>query len=465
MSDFDLVIRGGIVVTGESGVGPQDIGIKQGQIVRLGETVFGSCDAELDATGLHIFPGLIDAQICLHCGSGEGWTSGGRLLAAGGVCTALDTSPAVRDRVSFDAACAAAAEESLVDFALWGALTPDTLDAMSELHECGVIGFHATLSGPGAIDDYTLLEGMLRARELGRVLALRAENDAITSRLARDAVAAGKMSVRDFLATRPVIAEMEAIQRAILFAWETGCALHLAPVSTGRGLELIAGARAQGLDISCATSPHYLLFTEDDAARLDALARCVPPLRSEENRAELWTHLRAGDIDFLTSDHRLPDADAAETTASGVAGGQLTLPLLLTETGAAGGSILALDQIVGWLSTHAARRFRIFPKKGSLAPDADADLVIVDLNQGETVVPESLYQQQPESSPYLGRALRGQIRRTILRGQTIYRLGTAPPRAAGQLLRPAPPAAAEPLPEARTAAESTTSSALPPVIS
>ena len=152
-------------------------------------------------------------------------------------------------------------------------------------------------------DDATLLEGMRRAFDLAQIVAVHAENDAITGQLARQAVAEGRLSARDYLMSRPVIAELEAIQRAILFAWETDCALHIVHVSTARGAELVANAKAQGLNISCETCPHYLVLTEADLERLQALAKCAPPLRSFGDQAALWDQIAAGGIDIVASDH------------------------------------------------------------------------------------------------------------------------------------------------------------------
>ena len=91
--------------------------------------------------------------------------------------------------------------------------------------------------------------------------------------------------MRDYLRSRPVVAELEAIERAILFAEETGCALHIVHVSTGRGVALVAEARARGVDVSCETCPHYLVLTEDDVERLGAVAKCAPPLRPRGEQA------------------------------------------------------------------------------------------------------------------------------------------------------------------------------------
>ena len=143
-----------------------------------------------------------------------------------------------------------------------------------------------------AADDLTLLEGMARAARLRLPVAVHAESEELTRRLARRAVAHGRVSVRDYLASRPVIAELDAIGRAIAFAAETGCALHVVHVSSGRGAALVAQARARGVDVTCETCPHRLVLDEDDAERLGALAKCAPPLRPAAERDALGSRGR-----------------------------------------------------------------------------------------------------------------------------------------------------------------------------
>src|SRR5581483_6374800 len=204
---------------------------------------------------------------------------------------------------SFDVKRAAAEASSRVDFALWGGLRPDNLDRMDELAARGVVGFKAFMANSGiedfhAADDLTLYEGMQAATRLGLPVAVHAESDAITSRLAARAVAAGRTGARDYLASRPAIAEIEAVGRAVLLAEETGCALHVVHVSTGRAVALIAAARGRGVDVSLETCPHYLVFTEDDLETLGAVGKCAPPLRPAAEVEALWQALAAGTIPF-----------------------------------------------------------------------------------------------------------------------------------------------------------------------
>ena len=105
------------------------------------------------------------------------------------------------------------------------------------------------------------------------------------------------------MASRPVIAELEAIQRAIAFAAETGCALHIVHVCSGRGVALVTEARLRGVDVTCETCPHYLVLTPDDVEALGAVAKCAPPVREAAEQERLWEQVRGGAVHFVASDH------------------------------------------------------------------------------------------------------------------------------------------------------------------
>ncbi|MEA2511624.1 MAG: allantoinase, partial [Thermomicrobiales bacterium] len=347
MGSYDLLIRNGIVVT-EAGVGMADVAVVDGAIVEVEPELVGTGREEIDATGLHVFPGVIDAHVHFNepgRTDWEGWASGTRAAAAGGgTCVfemPLNAHPPTLDAASFEAKRAAAEAQAVTDFALWGGLVPGNRDHLPELAESGAIGFKAFMSQSGtddfpAADDLTLVEGMATAAELGKIVAVHAESDSLTSRLAARAVAEGRTSVRDYLASRPVLAEVEAIGRAILFAEETGCALHVVHVSSGAGVALIAAARTRGIDVSCETCPHYLIFTEEDVERLGAVAKCAPPIRSAAEREALWSSLLAGDISIVASDHSPSPPDLKEGADffriwGGISGCQSTLSAMLSE--------------------------------------------------------------------------------------------------------------------------------------
>jgi allantoinase len=447
VSPLDLLVRGGTVVA-PGGARRADVGVAEGRVVTIAPDLGETARETIDATGVHVLPGAVDAHVHFNDPGRtayEGFETGTRALAAGGTTTFVDMPlnavPPTVDGPAFDRKRETAERTALVDFALWGGLVPGNVDALPELAERGVVGFKAFMAATGVpefepADDLTLLEGMRAAAALGLPVAVHAESDAITSALAARARASGRTGVRDYLASRPAIAELEAIGRALALAEETGCALHVVHVSTGRGVALVAEARARGIDATCETCPHYLVLDAEDAERLGAVAKCAPPLRPRAEREALWANEAA--IAFVASDHspappELKGHDDFFAVWGGVTGCQSLLGLLLD----AGyhDHHLPLERVVELAATGAAARLRL-EGKGRLEPGADADLVLVDLD-GETTVAEAVLFYRHRRTPYAGRTLRGRIVRTLVRGTTVFAGGRIAAAPAGRLVTPA----------------------------
>jgi len=445
-------VRNGTLVTA-TGISNADLAVADGRIVAIEPDLAGTSKEEINAEGLHVFPGVIDAHVHFNEPGRthwEGFATGTAALAAGGTTTFFDmplnAHPPTLDAESFDLKLKAAQAASLVDFALWGGLVPGNLAQLDELAERGVIGFKAFMSNSGiddfqSVDDLTLYEGMMRATKLGKIVAVHAESDQLTSELARRAIAQGRTGIRDYLTSRPIIAELEAIARAILFAQETGCPLHIVHVSSGRGIGMVAEARARGIDVSCETCTHYLVLTEDDVEELGAVAKCAPPLRPQTEQDALWQQLFDGNIPIVTSDHSPAPADMKTSPDffkvwGGISGCQSLLQVLLTE--GYDRRQLPLPTIAAITAENIARRFGPLPGKGRLAIDADADLVLVDLSSSFTLQRSDLFYRL-QQSPYAGRLLRGRIVRTLVRGNTIFREGKIISAPTGRLLKPSFP--------------------------
>jgi allantoinase len=431
MSDFDLLVRS-----------EQDIGISGGKIVALGENLSGSANSEIDAHELKIFPGIVDAHVHFNQPGRtdwEGFETGSRAAAAGGTTTVfempLNAHPPTIDGGSFDLKRAAAETDSFVDFALWGGIIPGNTDQLETLRDRGVIGLKAFMCESG-IDDFPavnqreLRDGMQRAAELGLIVAVHAESQRITGQLTHERIVAGKTSIRDYLESRPIEAEVEAIQNALDLAGETGCRLHIVHVSCGRGIEMIARARARGADVSCETCPHYLLLTDEDMERLGAVAKCAPPLRSSAEQKDLRALLK--EITTIGSDHSPSPWSMKEHTNffevwGGISSCQHLFPLLLD-------ALIAPDEVERLTSRSVAERFGL-TQKGGIEIGKDADFTLVDFDSEEVITAESLHYRH-RHTPYLGCKLRVRIARTVLRGQTIFHNGKIAASPIGKFVRP-----------------------------
>jgi allantoinase len=439
----DVVIRGGMLVT-PSGLQETDIAIDDGTISDVLVGAPGGRE-EIDAHGLLVFPGVIDVHVHFNepgRAEWEGAATGSRAFAAGGGTLFFDmplnSTPCTVTPQAFDRKRAALEASSITDFALWGGLVPGSISAMAEMAARGVVGFKAFMCGSGLpefprVDDLTLLDGLREAARLGLPVAVHAESEELTRGL-RERVTS--RTVRAFLDSRPVVAELEAVERALLLATEAGASLHIVHVSCGRCVAVAAEARARGTDVSIETCPHYLFFTEEDMERLGAIAKCAPPVRAASDQNELWDELGRGRVQIVASDHSpappsMKGGDFFDAW-SGIAGVQSTLAVLL-EAGHHRRK-LPLERISALLAAEPARRFRI-RQKGSLAPGMDADLVLVDLNRSVTLAESDLHQRHA-LTPYLGRSFRASVCRTMRRGVTIFNDGRVTATSGGRLIRP-----------------------------
>lgn len=412
-----------------------DVAIADGRIVEIGPELRGARDEpgeEIDARGLHVCPGLIDVHVHFNepgRTEWEGAATGSRALAAGGgtcfVDMPLNSTPCVVNAREVDRKRGALEAAAITDFGIWGGLVPGSVPEMAAMAAHGVIGFKAFMCDSGLpefpwADDATLVDGMREAARLGLPVAVHAETEAMVR---------GRSA-------RPVDAETDAISRAVRFAADTGVALHVVHVSSGRGVAVAAEGRARGVDVSIETCPHYLCFTEADIERLGAVAKCAPPLRPASHQRELWDAVLDGRVDLIASDHSptTPErkAGAFADAWGGVAGVQSTWPSLLDRAHHERG--LALTRIAHLLAAAPARRFKI-GGKGRLAPGYDADLTLVSLSDRCTLQAADLHQRH-KMSPYIGETFRGAVRRTIRRGETIFLDGRIVARTRGRFVRP-----------------------------
>lgn len=408
----DLIIHGQNV----------SLAIINGKIIAAAQSLIGTAKQEIDARNAIILPGWIDAHVHFNepgRADWEGLATGSRALAAGGGTTFFDmplnSSPPVITRAAFEEKRRIAEEKSCLDFALWGGLTPDSLDHMSAMADAGAIGFKAFMC-PSGIDEFqdanpsTLRRGMEISARLGLPVAVHAEDPEVISRH-QLAHPPKTTDMRAWLDSRPIEAELSAIRIAIDLAGETGCQLHIVHVTCPEGIDLVSAAKKQGVRVTVETCPHYLLLDDNAAIGIGPFAKCAPPLRSAATVAALWEKLRAGEIDTIGSDHSpspidLKQGDDLFAMWGGIAGIQHALPLLLSRE----------QTFVPQLSTNVAQLFRL-PQKGGLSVGCDADFILVE-KSAEKISAKQLLTRHP-ISPYLGMTSTHRIAATYLRGQKV----------------------------------------------
>ena len=426
----DLLIRGD----------SEDIAVDGGVITDVRPEIDVKAKQEIDARGLLILPGVIDVHVHFNEPGREHWegaATGSRAFATGGGTLYFDmplnSTPCTVGPREFEQKRAALERASVTEFGLWGGIVPGNRGALAEMAGLGAIGFKAFMADSGLpefprSDDLTLYEAMVEAARLGLPVAVHAENDEITRELSRRAHAEGRTGIRDYLESRPIVAEVEAINRAALLARVAGAKLHIVHISSGRGVAAAIEARKAGTDLTIETCAHYLFFTEEDMERIGAAAKCAPPLRAVTERDELRRWLLGGGIDIVASDHSPAPLDMKQDANffkvwGGIAGVQSTLAVLLSIDG------LTVEAIRRMVAENPAKRFKI-ANKGLIAPGCDADLVLVDAAAEFELKAEDL-KQRHAISPYIGSRFRGAVRQTYLRGVR------APQDSKGRFVRPA----------------------------
>lgn len=447
---FDLLIKKGRIVL-PAGVRLMDIGVADGKIAALAEALPEDAGQIIDAEGKTIFPGMIDIHVHFDEPGRENWEgfeTGSSMLAAGGCTTFFDMPlngiPSTINKRAFEEKVQVGEAKSHIDFGLWGGLVPDNVPELEGMAASGAIGFKAFLSPSGnpyfeSVDDRALLAGMRRIASIGGILALHSESAPIVTFLQAEKEARGLTGFDDYAESRPVIAETEAVSRALMFAELTGCRLHFVHISTVEAVELIQNAKKKGQDVTLETCPHYLLYSHDDFRRLGVVGKCAPPLRSEEERQGLVDNLIGGEIDMVSSDHspcewKDKEKENLFKAWGGISGGQFSL-LSVIELALA--RDIPLTKIADWTAGNPAKRFGLAPDKGEIKEGADADLALVDLQTPEKVTADRLFQKN-KFSLYVGHAFPSSIWMTINRGTVVYsaedKINTA---ARGHWLRPA----------------------------
>ena len=454
------LIRNGLVVTA-SDAQSADLLVEDGRIARLGTALAETADRTIDAAGKLVLPGAVDPHTHLDMPVGSLTTSddfetGTRAAALGGTTTIIDFANPEPGQTLHDAvACwrRKADGRAVVDYGLH--ISVPRVDGAVEVELDALIGegipsFKVFMAYPGRLmlDDGAILRVLSRAAANGGLVMLHAENGHLIAHLTAAALAAGHRTARFHAATRPPISEAEAILRGIVLAEVAGAALYVVHVSTAEGAEAITAARRGGAQIIGETCPHYLLLSDREYSRpeCEAVAFVMsPPLRPDGHQDRLWRALADGHLQVVATDHcpfnrhdGSGGAGAADFTRvpSGVPGIEHRLSLLY-DAGVRTGR-LSLPRLVEVTSTAASRVFGLYPRKGSLTPGADADVVVFDPERRITISAAS-HHMRVDNNPYEGREVTGTPAIVLARGEVIVEDGRFVGRAgAGRFLKRAP---------------------------
>ena len=435
---MDVVIRNGMVVTGGSEA-ITDVGIRDGVIVQLGGDMTGT--NEIDATDRYVLPGGIDAHVHLTApGTGpDSWRwvddfeVGTRAAAAGGVTTVGNMSfpqPGEQMKAGLERDNADAAANAIVDyFQHTVLLTPDD-EGIAQIEELAAEGhpsikiFMSFRRFDRHLDGY--LRAMQAAAAAGTVVLVHCEDPAIMNCCGHALDEAGHTDASHFPKSRPVEAERIATERAVGYCATTGATTYVVHLSSAAALDACRKARARGLPVHVETRPIYLhlnesRFSEPDGAKYAG----APPLRTNADRDALWAGLNDGTVSTVCTDHApwtLDDKLDPNLTASdlrhGMAELETLMPVLWSE-GVATGKI-SVATFVEVTSTTAARLFGMYPRKGTIAPGSDADIVIWNPNDTRTIDGSTMH-SNAGYSPYDGWQITGWPELTISRGEIVAR--------------------------------------------
>lgn len=445
MAEYDLVVRGGTVVTGAD-VFVADVGVRQGRIAAVGERLDGA--QTLDAVGLLVLPGGVDT----HChieqlqpdGSvdEESFTTGSISALAGGTTSVITFSAqfkghAIRDTL---AEYRRRARAAMVDYAFHQIITDATdeviFNEIPEIVASGIRSLKVFLTyDPLYLDDRGYLRVLAAARRTGALVTVHCENyEAIRWRTAA-LLADGRSAPKYHAWSRPSVVEREAAHRAIALAELVDQPIQVFHVSCPEVAEEIARAQARGLKIWGETCPQYLVLGASDMDRPGfegAKFMCSPAPRDAAACEGLWTDIRRGTLDVISSDHSGYSYDGGQgkrvhgddapfpSIPNGIPGLASRLPLVFSE-GVSKGRI-DLNAFVRLTATNPAKLFGLYPRKGTIAPGSDADLVLWDPTK-RTTIANTLLQHAIDYTPYEGVEVTGWPVATVRRGEVVMRDG------------------------------------------
>lgn len=439
-----LITNGHIVTAVDDYMG--DILIEGEQIAALGASdAFASvqCDAAIDARGKYVFPGAIDVHTHMELPlpttvASDDFETGTIAAACGGTTTILDFANQQRGHTLDEALQSwhrKASGKAVIDYGFHITITdlaaaPE--DAMDEMIGAGVTTFKLLMAYPGTfmVDDETIYRVLRRSARLGGLVMVHAENGIAIDFIVREAVAAGHTAPLYHALTRPAMLEGEAAQRAIMLATLTEAPLYVVHVSCASSLHAVAAARVKGLPVWGETCPQYLYLDDSCYTKPGfegARFVCTPPMRSDADREALWLGLERRELQVVSTDHAPFNFKGQKEMGlhdftkipNGLPGVEHRVMLMYD---AVRSGKLDIHHFVDLLCSMPAKLFGLFPRKGTIAPGSDADLVIFDPERA-MIISAANQHQRVDYTPYEGMPVQGVPDTVLLRGRVIVRDG------------------------------------------
>ena len=461
MANYDLVVRGGTVVTGTDVV-RADVGIRNGRIAAVGDGLEGA--STLDAGGLLVLPGGVDTHCHieqLQVGGGadeESWTTGSTACLAGGTTSVVTFSTQFKGHgiLAPLAEYRRRAEKAMVDYSFHQIITDASDEVIwkeiPEVVASGVRSLKVFLTyDPLHLDDRAYIRVLAAARRAGAIVTVHCENYEAINWRTEALLKAGRTAPMYHAWSRPKMIEREATHRAIALAEMVDQPIQVFHVSCAEVAGEIAAAQARGLKVWGETCPQYFVLTAEHMDRPGfegAKFMCSPAPRSAADQELLWREIRRGTLDVVSSDHsgwcfdgsrgKKVNGEQANfrDIPNGVPGLMARLPIIFSE-GVSKGRI-DLSTFVRITATNPAKLFGLYPRKGSIAPGFDADLVLWDPNRRTTLTNADM-QHVIDYTPYEGLEVTGWPVATLRRGEIVMRDGKVQaPEGSGQFLARGP---------------------------
>ncbi|MFE4452515.1 dihydropyrimidinase [Streptomyces sp. NPDC056796] len=437
------VIHGGLVITASDEI-HADVLIEGGRVVALAahgtDAATGwSAERRIDATGKYVIPGGVDAHTHMEMPFGgtlasDTFETGSRAAAWGGTTTFIDFAIQPRGgslREGLDTWHEKADARCAVDYAfhmIMSDVNASSLKEMDKLVSLGISSFKLFTAYPGVFlsDDGQILRAMQQAASNGGLVMTHAENGLAIDVLVEQALARGERDPRYHGEVRKALLEAEATHRVIRLSQVAGAPVYVVHVSAQEAVAELARARDEGLPVFGETCPQYLFLSTDNLAEPDfegAKYVCSTPLRPEEHQAALWRGLRTNDLQVVSTDHcpfcfkgqKELGRDDFSKIPNGLPGVENRMDLL--HQAVVDGHI-SRRRWIEIACAAPARMFGLYPKKGTIAPGADADIVVYD-PRAEQIMSAETHHMNVDYSAYEGKRVTGQVETVLSRGVPV----------------------------------------------